>query len=103
MALSLILASCGEAVEEEEEEEIVGEDWWDKLGEPEYGGTITIRAASDFTCFDGYYFKGGDCLVGLYLSPLTRHDWALDRKYGSLRRPIIPLSSMLAILWKAGR
>ena len=73
MALSLILASCGEAEEEEEEvivpeeeeevtippeeeEEVVvtpaGGDWWDYHGEPQYGGTFTWRLNMDIAGFD---------------------------------------------------
>jgi peptide/nickel transport system substrate-binding protein len=102
MVLSLVLASCGgEEEEEDEEEEVVipteeevvtpteeevvtleGEgNWWDKWGEPEYGGRITLRATSDVASFD--YWRGGDRLgvTGFVYEQLAfASDWTLDRK-----------------------
>ena len=53
MALSLVLASCGEA-EEEEEEEVTppGEEEEVTEGQPIYGGTITTAMNSDYMGYD---------------------------------------------------
>jgi hypothetical protein len=62
MALSLVMASCAKEAEEEEEEEgvVVEEEeeeeeeeggppptgnWWDKWGEPQYGGSLIYSYA----------------------------------------------------------
>lgn len=102
IALSLVLASCGEAEEEEEEEVVIppgeeeevkpppgeeeevkpptGGNWWDVFGEPEYGGRLTLRATSDVQSFDWY--RGGDYL-GLtgyvYEGPGLANIWTLNR------------------------
>jgi peptide/nickel transport system substrate-binding protein len=108
MILSLVMASCGQAEEEaeaevgEEEEEVgeeeqvteeeealtpSGENWWDYMGEPQYGGTITLRLASDITSFDPYYHA-----TNLrHLEHLAGHDWTLDREIFPYNLMIVPL------------
>ncbi|MFC1933315.1 ABC transporter substrate-binding protein [Chloroflexota bacterium] len=61
MALSLVLASCGPAVPEEEEEvapekeEMVKEGtWWDRMETPKYGGTHINRSNSDPGVWDPF-------------------------------------------------
>lgn len=92
MALSLILASCGEAEEEEEEEVIIppGEEEEVKppTGEeeevvippetPQYGGTITIALSGDIRIFDelGDPGHGGAHTVKLTNQELIAGDWA---------------------------
>jgi predicted transcriptional regulator len=31
------------------------QNWWDKLGKPQYGGEMTIRIHTDINIFDPYY------------------------------------------------
>lgn len=110
MVLSLVLVSCGEEEEEEEEvitppgeeeeviippeeEEVVvppGGDWWDKFGEPQYGGTFTFRTAGDIASFDPW--RGGDMtgIRGLYLEHPSQMDWALDRDIWSYQPVWVP-------------
>jgi hypothetical protein len=38
--------------------------WWDKLGEPQYGGEITIRANKDIVNFDPYFSEGLTSIFG---------------------------------------
>jgi peptide/nickel transport system substrate-binding protein len=52
--------------------------WWDKYGEPKYGGTITVRVPSLNSNFDPWY-------AGPFAGPLQQYesacweDWTLDR------------------------
>ena len=102
MVVSLVLASCGEAEEEEEEviippgeeeevivppeeeEEVVvppGGNWWDKFGEPEYGGTLTYSVGMDVTTWDPY--RGFDFYTNtnqLFYENIAHQDWTLDRE-----------------------
>lgn len=101
MALSLVLASCGEAEEEEEEiitppgeeeevpppaeeEEVpppTGGNWWDKFGEPEYGGILTYSVGMDVTTWDPY--RGFDFYTNtnqLFYENIAHQDWTLDRE-----------------------
>ena len=32
-----------------------GGNWWDKLGKPQYGGEMVIRASRDIENFDPYF------------------------------------------------
>ena len=116
MIISLIIASCNTtSVEEEEEEAVIEEqvdekedvviegqsetsevpsgtgNWWDKFGEPQYGGTLTIRQGADPTSWDPYY--GGAAVWGFYaiLERLACPDWTLDRDVWDMKSPFVPL------------
>ncbi|MFC1933008.1 ABC transporter substrate-binding protein [Chloroflexota bacterium] len=95
MALSLVLASCAPTVPEEEEvveeEEMVN--WWDKFGEPQYGGTITLRARRDIAHFDPYWRANP-----LNLENLCSSDWKLDRKIYDFKTAMVPLEYELPSL-----
>ena len=52
--------------------------WWDSLGKPQYGGTITFRMNSNIANFDPFY---GDTLIGVpnaWMENLVADDWTLD-------------------------
>ena len=49
--------------------------WWDSLGTPQYGGTITIRADADLTNWDPYSAPGSVSVTDLYLDNLTGDNW----------------------------
>lgn len=57
-----------------------GSNWWDKFGEPKYGGTINMRVAETSSLqLDPYgppYFEGN---VLLWYESLFSTDWTLDR------------------------
>jgi peptide/nickel transport system substrate-binding protein len=63
--------------EEEEEEEEVGGDWWDELGEPQYGGSICIRSSSLTTNFDVTQLASEQMLFYWWES-LFINDWKVD-------------------------
>ena len=52
--------------------------WWDKLGNPQYGGTMTLRLTTDTTHFDGYNMGGNASVIGAYDESLYSYDWTLD-------------------------
>jgi len=52
--------------------------WWDSLGAPQYGGTITIRASTDITNFDPYNASQSPTIMGAWLEILNKHDWTLN-------------------------
>lgn len=62
--------------------------WWDKLGEPQYGGTITIREQTINPTFDPLFFKPGDRIM--WLESLFAWDWILDRDIWSFRSAYAP-------------
>ena len=51
--------------------------WWDKLGKPEYGGELVIRANSDIVNFDPYYPVLGN-IHSAWMETLFSDDWTLD-------------------------
>ncbi len=123
MVLSLVIASCAPKEEEKkaeeekavvtqkaeekkvEEKEVVaaptGEaHWWDKFGEPQYGGTIITRTASSPPHFDPFF---GMAPTGLWLETLGMRDWAVDRKVWAHNVMYIPVEyeqGLLAESWE---
>ena len=51
--------------------------WWDELGEPEYGGKITICQSSLDIAFDNMEISGGQ--LRIWYESLLWLDWTLDR------------------------
>ena len=56
-----------------------GGNWWDKLGKPQYGGEIVIRASRNIENFDPYFSEGPN-----------QHIWRMDGKAGCRRLDIGP-------------
>jgi peptide/nickel transport system substrate-binding protein len=52
--------------------------WWDKLGVPQYGGEITIRAGRNIVNFDPYFTEGLTNIYGAWLERLVTDDWTTD-------------------------
>jgi peptide/nickel transport system substrate-binding protein len=50
------------------------EHWWDKFGEPQYGGELVMRAASDMNSWDPYNMGGN----GLYCEALGGFDRTVE-------------------------
>jgi peptide/nickel transport system substrate-binding protein len=53
--------------------------WWDKFGEPEYGGTITVPTNRIENAFDPYNWQ---TTGGAWRDTLWWPDWTLDRSSG---------------------
>jgi peptide/nickel transport system substrate-binding protein len=51
--------------------------WWDILGQPEYGGELVIRANTDIVNFDPYNPPFGN-IHSAWMETLVTDDWTLD-------------------------
>jgi peptide/nickel transport system substrate-binding protein len=56
--------------------------WWDKFGQPKYGGTMNVRLFSFPGSFDTSNFSN---LASFWIEPLFYHDWTLDRSTFSFK------------------
>ena len=76
--------------------------WWDKLGKPQYGGTMTIRynqGIGEFDPYQGPLFFG----VDPWFEQLTGDDWTLDPAvydYTASFRPAQYVKGWLATSWE---
>lgn len=52
--------------------------WWDKLGKPQYGGELVIRANIDIVNFDPYYTETLTSIYGAWMERLVADDWTVD-------------------------
>jgi peptide/nickel transport system substrate-binding protein len=51
--------------------------WWERLGKPEYGGELLIRANTDIVNFDPYNAPSGN-IHSAWMERLVSGDWTLD-------------------------
>ena len=54
------------------------DNWRNKLGTPQYGGEMVIRASRNIENFDPYYTEGLTSIYGGWMERLITDDWALD-------------------------
>ena len=52
--------------------------WWDILGTPTYGGTLTISLGNNITGWDNYSDSGMTSIIPAYEEALTTDDWTLN-------------------------
>ena len=52
--------------------------WWDNLGTPQYGGTLTIRYSSDIVNFDPYYTTSLIGSLSAWMELLHADDWTMN-------------------------
>jgi len=52
--------------------------WWDKLGKPQYGGELVIRANRDIVNFDPYFTETLTSIYGAWMERLVSDDWTVD-------------------------
>ena len=52
--------------------------WWDKLGKPQYGGELTIRANRNIVSFDPYITENRANLYCAWMERLVADDWTLN-------------------------
>ena len=52
--------------------------WWDKLGKPTYGGTLTLFSATNITGFDDWNNPGATSIQNAWEDALVADNWALD-------------------------
>ena len=77
--------------------------WWDKLGEPQYGGEITIRANKDIVNFDPYFSEGLTSIFGGWMERLVCDDWTVGPDEWDFRtawHPAKYLRGQLAESWE---
>ncbi len=77
--------------------------WWDKLGKPQYGGEITIRASRNLENFDPYFSEGLTSIYGGWMERLVADDWTLDPAVWDFKFPWHPskyLKGQLAESWE---
>jgi len=76
--------------------------WWEKLGRPEYGGELVIRANSDIVNFDPYNAPLGH-IYSVWLERLVSDDWTLDPAVFDFKahwRPAQYMKGQLTESWK---
>ena len=54
------------------------EKWWDKLGKPQYGGELTVRANRNIVSFDPYITENRANLYSAWMERLVADDWTLN-------------------------
>jgi len=52
--------------------------WWDKLGKPQYGGELVIRANRNIVLFDPYITEPMTNIHSAWLERLVLDDWTVD-------------------------
>jgi len=60
-----------------------GGNWWDKLGKPQYGGEMVIRADRNIVNFDPYFSLNLTTINSAWMERLFADDWTLDPQYGT--------------------
>lgn len=115
VVVSMLVVSCGKeevtppAEEEEEEvlppseEEEEEANWWDELGEPQYGGTLTVRTSTlAWTSFDPTVIMGMQAYQWEYETLFT-NSWTVDRDIFSFKPGFVPVEynqGLLAESWE---
>ena len=77
--------------------------WWDKLGDPQYGGVINIRANRNIENFDPYYAESLTSIYGGWMERLITDDWTLDPTvwdYKMAWHPSKYMKGQLATSWE---
>jgi len=79
------------------------ERWWDKLGKPQYGGEMVIRASRNLENFDPYFAEGLTSIYGGWMERLISDDWTLDPEIWDYKRAWHPskyMKGQLAESWE---
>jgi peptide/nickel transport system substrate-binding protein len=77
--------------------------WWDKLGKPQYGGEMVIRADRNIVNFDLYFGQQVANIDSAWMEKLHTDDWTLDPAvfdYKTCWRPSQYLKGQLAESWE---
>ena len=64
--------------------------WWDKLGKPQYGGTMTIRINNNIANFDPYFATGTTNIFSAWMERLTTDNWTTDPAVFDFKIPYHP-------------
>ena len=60
--------------------------WWDKLGKPQYGGEMVIRASRNIVNFDPYFGVGPVHIVTAWMERSLRTIGRWIRQYSTINR-----------------
>ena len=77
--------------------------WWEKLGKPQYGGTMTLRFPADIVNFDPYYEDQLTQIFWSWMESMAGVDWTLDPStfdYKIFSRPNQYRKGQLAASWE---
>ena len=80
-----------------------GANWWDKLGKPQYGGTIVYSSGFDFTNHDPFSSMGGASMETAWMDKLASDNWTIDPAVFNYRiawRPPQYVGGQLAQSWE---
>ncbi len=81
----------------------IGSNWWDKLGEPQYGGELVIRASRNIVNFDPLYHESLTTIQTAWMEKLHADDWTLNPAvfgYKTCWRSSQNLKGQLAESWE---
>ena len=79
-----------------------GGNWWDRLGKPQYGGEMVIRANWNIVNFDPHFTSFGN-IHSAWMERLFSDDWTLNPAvfdYKAHWRPSLYLKGQLAESWE---
>ena len=77
--------------------------WWDSLGTPQYGGTLTDYSNEDFGLWDPYNSSSLPTCISAYMEGLYGDDWALNPSlfdFSTGFRPTDYVTGLLAQSWE---
>jgi len=77
--------------------------WWKKLGKPQYGGELNIRASRNIVNFDPYYHESLTTIQTAWMEKLHADDWTLNPAvfgYKTCWRPSQFIKGQLAKSWE---
>jgi ABC-type transport system substrate-binding protein len=77
--------------------------WWDSLGAPQYGGTLTDYSNEDFGLWDPYFSSSLPTCISASLESLYGDDWALNPSifdFSTGFRPTDYVTGLLAASWE---
>jgi peptide/nickel transport system substrate-binding protein len=77
--------------------------WWDKSGQPQYGGELTIRASRNIDNFDPFVGEAFTSIYGGWMERLITDDWMVDPKVWDFILPWHPskyMAGQLAESWE---
>ena len=77
--------------------------WWDSLGTPQYGGTLTDYSNQDFGLWDPYNSSSLATCISAYMEGLYGDDWALSPSifdFSTGFRPTDYVTGLLALSWE---
>ena len=77
--------------------------WWDSLGTPQYGGSLTTTVNTDIVNWDPWLGGGGLDVTSVYMQRLQTEDWTMNPavyNYGLRLLPNDDASGQLAESWE---